>query len=145
MPTATTVPGAAVTGQVIASKVVTVRLYDLNDTFVASVNANPDGTFRLDVPAGTYTIVATANGFLRIQGTITLSGGENHGMPVIALLAGDIDDDGSIDQFDAMTIGFNYGTSNLPGADLNSDGIINVFDLELLAKNYRATGPVLWE
>ncbi|MBV6403037.1 MAG: hypothetical protein CNIPEHKO_03359 [Anaerolineales bacterium] len=145
LPTATAISGAAVTGQVIASKVVTVRLYDTNDTFVSSVNANPDGTFRLDVAAGTYTIVATANGFLRIQGTITLSGGETHAMPAIALLAGDIDDDGSIDQFDAMTIGFGYGTSEPPGADLNSDGIINILDLELLAKNYRKTGPILWE
>lgn len=143
--TATPLSGAAVTGQVIASKVVTVRLYDLNDSFVASVNANPDGTFRLDVAAGTYTIVATANGFLRVQGTVTLSDGETHAMPVIALLAGDIDDDGSIDQFDAMTIGFSYGTSEPPGADLNNDGIINIFDLELLAENYRATGPILWE
>lgn len=144
-PTATTGSGASVTGQVIASKVVTVRLYDLNDSFVASVNANPDGMFRLDVPAGTYNIVATANGFLRIQGQITLSDGETHAMPVITLLAGDIDDDGSIDQFDAMTIGFSYGTAFPEGADLNNDGIINVLDLELLAKNYRKTGPILWE
>lgn len=144
-PTATAGPGAAVTGQVIASKVVTVRLYDLSDNFVASVNANPDGTFRLDAPAGTYNIVATANGFLRIQGQVTLSDGETHAMPVIALLAGDIDDDGSIDQFDAMTIGFSYGTSEPPGADLNNDGIINILDLEALAKNYRKTGPILWE
>ena len=143
--TATPQSGTAVTGQVIASKVVTVRLYDLNDSFVASVNANPDGTFRLDVAAGTYTIVATANGFLRIQGQVTLSDGEVRSMPVIALLAGDIDDDGSIDQFDAMTIGFSYGTSEPPGADLNNDGIINIFDLELLAQNYRATGPIPWE
>ncbi len=144
-PSATPVSGAAVTGQVLASKVVTVRLYDLSDSFVASVNANPDGTFRLDVAAGTYTIVATANGFLRIQGTVTLSAGEVLSMPVITLLAGDIDDDGSIDQFDAMTIGFSYGTSEPPGADLNNDGIINIFDLELLAQNYRATGPIPWE
>lgn len=144
-PTATPISGAAVTGQVLASKVVTVRLYDLNDTFVASVNADPDGTFRLEVAAGTYTIVATANGFLRMQGQITLSDGDVLPMPVVALLAGDIDDDGSIDQFDAMTIGFSYGTSEPPGADLNNDGVINIFDLELLAENYRATGPILWE
>jgi hypothetical protein len=144
-PTATTISGAVITGQVIASKVVTVRLYDPNDNFVAAVNANPDGTFRFDVAAGTYRIVATANGFLRIQGTVTLSNGETHAMPVIALLAGDIDDNNEIDQFDAMTIGFSYGTSEPPGADLNNDGIINIFDLELLAENYRATGPIPWE
>ena len=66
-------------------------------------------------------------------------------MPTIALLAGDIDDDNAIDQFDAMTIGMSYNTAEPPGADLNNDGIINVLDLELLAQNYRATGPVVWQ
>ena len=144
-PTATQISGAVLTGQVIASKVVAVRLYDPDENFVAAVNANPDGTFSFDVAAGTYTVVATANGFLRIQGTVTLADGENHAMPMIALLAGDIDDDNAIDQFDAMTIGFNYGGDSPPGADLNSDGVINVMDLELLAQNYRETGPVVWE
>jgi hypothetical protein len=144
-PTATQISGAVLTGQVIAAKVVTVRLYDPTDTFVAAVNANPDGTFRFDVPAGTYTIVATANGFLRIQGSITLADGDTHVMPTIALLAGDIDDNNAIDQFDAMTIGMSYNTAEPPGADLNNDGIINVLDLELLAQNYRMTGPVVWQ
>jgi len=27
---------------------------------------------------------------------------------------------------------------------LNADGVINVLDLELLAANYRATGPQSW-
>ncbi|MCC6297858.1 MAG: PQQ-dependent sugar dehydrogenase [Anaerolineales bacterium] len=144
-PTATSLSGATVTGQAIASKVVTVEIIDLSNNLVASLNANPDGTFSLSIAPGTYTIVASANGFLRAQGQVVLSAGETHAMPVVSLLAGDIDDDGSIDQFDAMTIGFNYGTSEPPGADLNNDGIINVFDLELLAQNYRKTGPVLWE
>ena len=144
-PTATPISGAVLTGQVIAVKVVTVRLYDTEDAFVAAVNANPDGTFRFDVAAGTYTIVATANGFLRIQGSITLAEGDVRSMPVITLLAGDIDDNNEIDQFDAMTISFNYNTTFPEGADLNNDGIINVLDLELLAKNYRKTGPVVWE
>ena len=144
-PTATPINGAVLTGQVIASRVVTVRLYDPDENFVAAVNANPDGTFRFDVAAGTYTIVATANGFLRIQGTVTLADGENRAMPQIALFAGDIDDNNEIDQFDAMTIGMSYNTAFPEGADLNNDGIINVLDLELLAQNYRETGPVVWE
>ncbi|MCC6300597.1 MAG: peptidoglycan DD-metalloendopeptidase family protein [Anaerolineales bacterium] len=144
-PTATSSPLAVLTGQLFASKVVTVRVYDLNQNFIASVNVNPDGTFRFDLPPGTYTLVATANGFLRIEGTVALAAGETRAMPLVSLLAGDIDDDGSIDQFDAMTIGFSYGTIEPPGADLNSDGVINVFDLELLAKNFRKTGPVPWE
>jgi len=144
-PTATPISGAILTGQVIAVKVVTVRLYDPEDALVASVNANPDGTFRFEIIPGTYTIVATANGFLRVQGSVTLAEGETHAMPIITLLAGDIDDNNAIDQFDAMTIGFSYGAAEPPGADLNNDGIINVLDLELLAQNYRKTGPIVWE
>jgi len=44
-----------------------------------------------------------------------------------------------------MTIGMSYNTAEPPGADLNNDGIINVLDLELLAQNYRMTGPVVWQ
>lgn len=144
-PTATSIPNAILYGRVIAGKVVTVRLYSMDQTFVAAVNANPDGTFQFSLPPGTYSIVATANGFLRAQGTVTLTGGETRSMPMLSLPAGDIDDDNSIDQFDAMTIGFNYGSAEPPGADLNNDGIINAIDLELLAQNYRRTGPVVWE
>lgn len=144
-PTATSISGTAITGQVIASKIVTVRVYDTEDAFVASVNVNADGTFRFDLAAGTYTLVATANGFLRVQGTVTLADGETRAMPVIALLAGDIDDNGIIDQFDAMTVGMSYNTAEPPGADFNNDGIINVLDLEILARNYRKAGPVAWQ
>ena len=66
-------------------------------------------------------------------------------MPTISLLAGDIDNNNVIDQFDAMTIGMSYNSANPTAADLNNDGVINVLDLELLAGNYRETGPVLWE
>lgn len=144
-PTGAQTSGAVLTGQVIASRVVTVRLFDLDENFVAAVNANPDGTFRFDVSAGTYTVIATANGFLRAQGQITIANGEEESMPVLALLAGDIDDNNEIDQFDAMTIGMNYNSALPEAADLNNDGIINVLDLELLAQNYRAIGPTVWE
>lgn len=62
----------------------------------------------------------------------------------MTLLAGDIDGDFAINQFDALTIGMNYNTSFPVSADLNNDGIINALDLELLAKNYRKIGPILW-
>ena len=79
------------------------------------------------------------------QRSVTITDGSTTTLPTITLLAGDIDNNNVIDQFDAMTIGMSYNTSTPPGADLNNDGIINVLDLELLAKNYRKTGPVAWE
>jgi hypothetical protein len=66
-------------------------------------------------------------------------------MPTITLLAGDIDNNNVIDQLDAMTIGMNYNAAEPTAADLNSDGNINVLDLELLARNYRETGPLAWQ
>lgn len=136
---------AMLTGQVLANKPVTVSLYDLNSTLIDSVTVNPDGTFSFTVSAGAYNVVATASGYLSAQGTVTLTPGGTSTQPSLTLLAGDIDGNNVIDQFDAMTIGMSYNTAVPAAADLNNDGIINVIDLELLAKNYRKTGPVAWQ
>jgi hypothetical protein len=122
---------------VVASKPVTVGLYDATNMLIISVTANTNGTFSLNAPAGTYTVRATASGFLSGQGSVTLTAGNTSTMPTISLLAGDIDNNNVIDQFDALTIGMSYNTSAPAAADLNNDGIIDVLDLELLLKNYR--------
>jgi len=109
------------------------------------VAANNDGTFSLTAPAGTYTVIASASGFLSAQGSATIAGGSTNTKPTVTLPAGDIDGNNVIDQFDALTIGMNYNASTPAAADLNNDGVINVLDLELLAANYRATGPIAWE
>ncbi len=89
-------------------------------------------------------MVATAEGFLRAAGSVTLTAGGTSTKPAITLLAGDIVNNDVIDQFDAMTIGMSYNMATPTAADLNNDGVINVLDLELLARNYRATGPLEW-
>jgi hypothetical protein len=144
-PTPTALPDGTITGQVIASKPVNVGLYNASDVLVTSVTANSDGTFSLTAPAGTYTIAATASGFLSAEGSATITGGSTSTKPMITLLAGDIDGNNVIDQFDALTIGMNYNGTTPAAADLNNDGVINVLDLELLAANYRETGPTVWE
>src|SRR5688572_12160228 len=144
-PTATPPTSGVLTGKVIASKPVRIDLIDTNHNPVSSTFVMQDGTFSIDVPPGTYLVVAFVPGFLTTQGTVTISVGNITTMPTITLVPGDIDSNSVIDQFDAMTIGINYNTA-IPGeADLNNDGIINVLDLEILAENYRRTGPVLWE
>jgi hypothetical protein len=146
-PTATLPPAGSGTlnGQVLAEKPVTVSLFNADSTLAGSVTANPDGTFSLAAPAGPYTVFATASGYLSAQASITLTDGTTTTMPTISLLAGDIDNNNVIDQFDAMTIGMSYNSATPTAADLNNDGVINVLDLEMLAGNYRETGPVLWE
>jgi hypothetical protein len=143
--TSTPLPNGNLSGEVIASKPVTVGLYDGTNTLVTSVTANLDGTFSLSAPAGTYTLRATAAGFLSAQGTVTLTSSNTVTQPTVSLLAGDIDSNGVIDQFDALTIGMSYNTATPAAADLNNDNVINVLDLELLAQNYRETGPTAWQ
>ena len=144
-PSATPMPDGFVVGKVISSKVATVGLYDSEGVLVISAPTANDGSFNLSAPFGTYTLVAVANGFLSAEGEVTISSGSTVTQPDVTLLAGDIDGNNVIDQFDAITIGMSYNTADPAAADLNNDGIINVLDLELLAQNYRATGPIAWQ
>jgi hypothetical protein len=144
-PTPEPVTTGTFTGKVVASKPVTISLYNADNSLATSATANPDGTFSLTAPAGTYTAVASATGFLNAQGSVTLTTGATSTLPSISLPAGDIDGNHVIDQFDAMTIGMGYNTDTPAAADLNGDGVINVLDLELLAANYRKSGALAWK
>ncbi|HJS19134.1 MAG TPA: hypothetical protein VJ785_10305 [Anaerolineales bacterium] len=145
LPTPVPSPNGFVSGQVIASKPVTVRLLDANRAEITSVVANPDGTFNLTALAGTYTLLATASGFLSHQGSFAINAGETTLKSVSHLLAGDVDGNHVIDQFDALTIGMSYTSSIPEAANLNNDALIDFLDLELLAENYHQTGPSVWE
>jgi murein DD-endopeptidase MepM/ murein hydrolase activator NlpD len=137
--------GGVLSGQVIAYKPVSINVFNAGDIVVGSGTANEDGTFTLNSAAGANTVIASASGYLNAQASVTITLGSTTTLPTISLLAGDIDGNNVIDQFDAMTIGMGYNTANPPAADLNNDGTINVLDLELLAANYRKTGPTDWE
>jgi hypothetical protein len=75
---------------------------------------------------------------------VTITAGNTIILPPSHLLAGDVDGNNVIDQFDALTIGMSYKSSAPAAADLNNDGVIDFLDLELLAENYRKTGPSAW-
>ena len=140
-PTPTLLPNGSLSGQILASKPVTVRLLDANQMEITSVLANPDGTFTLTPLPGEYSLIATASGFLSYEGSVTITAGNAMVFPAWGLLAGDVDGNNVIDQFDALTIGMSYTSSTPEAADLNNDGLIDFLDLELLAQNYRQTGP----
>jgi len=135
----------AFAGQVLAGKPVTVMLYGANNTVTSSVIANGDGTFNLASQAGNYTAVAVAPGYLKAQGPVTINSGATTTFQPITLIAGDIDGNDVIDQFDALTIGINYNGSAPSSADLNNDGTINVLDLEVLALHYHQSGSQAWK
>jgi hypothetical protein len=145
LPSPTPVLATSVNGTVLAGKPVTISLYDAGSALVAVQIANPDGTFSIVADAGTYTIIASAEGFLNAQGSVTLVNGVVTTMPTVSLPAGDIDGNGVINYFDALTIGMNYGSSTPSAADLNNDGVIDILDLELLAFYYNASGALAWQ
>lgn len=138
------VPMGTLAGDVNASKPVTVNVYNADTSLAGTVAANPDGTFTLSLAHGTYTAIASAEGFLDAQGAPVITSGNTTTLSTINLLAGDIDGNGVIDQFDALTIGMGYNTGVPAAADLNNDSVINVLDLELLAANYNQSGPQAW-
>jgi hypothetical protein len=144
-PEAYTVSLPALNGQVIASKPVKVGLFNPDNSLADSATVDANGNFSLTAPAGTYTVVATASGFLSAQGLAVLGGEEASTKPAISLLAGDIDGNNVIDQYDAMTIGMSYNTAAPDVADLNGDGIINILDLQILAANFRKSGALDWQ
>lgn len=132
-------------GTALAAKAVTVTLFKQDATVQGTATPDANGNFSFTAPAGTYTAVASAPGFLRAQAGPVLTSGATTTLQSITLLAGDIDGNDVIDQFDALTIGINYNLAAPAAADLNNDGTINVLDLELLAANYRLTGPLAWQ
>ncbi|HAV78559.1 MAG TPA: hypothetical protein DCX53_14520, partial [Anaerolineae bacterium] len=129
-------------GQIISGKQVTVTLTDHHGSVAGSVVANTDGIFSLPLLPGTYNVVASAPGYLRAQGTVSITNGNTTTIQTIKLPAGDIDGNDVIDHFDALTIGINYNGAQPAVADLTSDGIINVLELEILSPNYRMIGPL---
>jgi len=134
----------ALTGRIQSSKSVTIELYTTDNTLALSQDTNADGTFGLNVHPGIYTVLIKSAGFLSMQGQITLVAGQSIELPIISLLAGDLDGNNVIDQFDALTIGMGYNTAFPEAADLNNDGVINLLDLRLLSRNYRQAGPLSW-
>jgi hypothetical protein len=131
-----------VKGMVVAGKKVTVALLSAGN-LVTLAEADASGFFSLFAATGTYTIVASAPGYLKAQGTITLGTGVLTA-PSIELVPGDLDDNGLIDQYDLLSVGINYNSSVPAAADLNNDGVINVLDLQIIAKHYPLSGPAVW-
>ncbi len=114
---------------------------DLDD----SVDMRNGGNFSFTVAPGTYTIEASAAGYLRaVNASITVVAGDTVSMANLTLLAGDINADDDIDVLDVATIGANYNLTTPAAADLNGSGRINLLDLQMLAPNYGISGATSW-
>jgi murein DD-endopeptidase MepM/ murein hydrolase activator NlpD len=111
---------------------------------VASVTPDADGNFQVTLPAGEYTFIASATGFLSAQRSENITGDIT--LPSVTLVAGDINQDGKIDALDVVSLANMYNKSPLtnPIADLTGDGVVDLRDLVALAANYLKNGPLDW-
>jgi hypothetical protein len=111
-----------------------------------SAMTGPEGYFDfIDVPLGTYTFTADADGYLpAVCEGLEVMAPVTPLMP-IELVAGDVNDDGAINIVDAVAIGAAFGDlASNPAADLNDDGAVNILDLIIMAVNFGASSPTPW-
>ena len=117
------------------------------EVFTREITLNPDGSFNLDtVPPGTYEVSVKGAKWLRKNVMLDNSTG-----PVttfaLDLLAGDANDDNSVDVFDlALLI---QAFNSVPGdpnwneaCDFNCDSSVDIFDLDLLIRNFNTEGDL---
>ena len=97
--------------------------------------------------AGSYTISAVLPSYIRAEkANIVVTSGNTTLVPETTLLAGDIDNNCTINIFDLVLLGAAYGSSPPaePRADFNQDNVLNIFDLVLLGGNYNVVCPGPW-
>jgi hypothetical protein len=135
----------SITGTISANRPVSLSLYS-GSTLITSTSPDSIGAFSLSALPGEYNLVASAPGFLRAQALVSLSTAAN--LPALQLIAGDVNQDGTIDTADARLIGIYYQASSTDPAltpDLNNDGNIDILDLEIIARNFGQMAPTSWK
>ena len=118
---------------------VKIALYS-GDTEVTSVTAtggNPGYSFA-DVAPGIYKIIMTAPGSLGYKiFNVEVKAGENTPIPLVTLLFGDYDGDGTISVSDFNYIITAYSTNDTAvEADVDGDSVISVSDINYAISHY---------
>ena len=117
-----------------------------NGGVIDETSTDSEGNYTFNnVVAGEYLVEASATGHLPVARQITLDvSGQLYVLDRLTLVAGDIDDNGSIDLADASLIGANFGLTGslFPPGDLNTDNIINISDLVIIGANFGLKGII---
>jgi hypothetical protein len=152
-PTATAVPDAlgTISGTVAYQNRpdnagITVQTL-LNGDVVVELKTNADGTYQfVEVPVGSYVVVASAPEHLQLAYDVTIDAdGLTVDLGSGTLRAGDTDGNQTVDLVDAAAVGANFGVDAPPApdnADLNADSHVNISDLALVGSNFGASGPM---
>jgi hypothetical protein len=100
------------------------------------------GAYQYPQDKTSATVSISMTSHLSCTTNITLADGPNAASVLgttYTLLAGDVNNDGSIGIGDATLVGSNYNTSQSGATDINGDGVVNIYDLVAIGRNYNAT------
>lgn len=108
-------------------------------------NLSPGGKFLIELPLGSYKVVATREQYLTRIVKIKLETKDERQEVNLRLLAGDLNNDNRIDLTDLTILSLAYRSK--PGdkywnplADLNDDGVVDISDLTMLTQNFGLSG-----
>jgi hypothetical protein len=112
--------------------------------FTYTTTLNPNGSYAIPLPPGTYNIGINGSRWLRTTLTGITVNGVVSGLDA-TLLPGDLNGDNVINLADFSLFAAAYGSDPTspnwnPNADLNCDGSVDISDFALLAQNYGLTG-----
>lgn len=119
----------------------------------APVSADAAGSFTLSgIDDGTYTLTASAPGYLSTSRTISVVNGALVGtLPPLQLRAGDVFGQGAVGINEIAAIAAAFGTSppdriDAQGriVDLNGDGVVDVGDVSAAAASFGLIAPQPW-
>lgn len=144
------VPVGRISGSVLRANLAdaggTTLLLTRPDGTTLNVPTSADGSFAFsNMEPGTYSLQASAAGYLSGHTTFLLEAGQDLALPTVTLTGGDTNGDNAIDLADAALLAANFNAPPpVPEADLNRDGWIDVHDLALLGNAFGLTGPQPW-
>jgi hypothetical protein len=119
-----------------------------NNSPVTELVTDASGAFTFSgLAAGAYTVNFVAPLHLVTTRSVNVdAGGQTVDLGNIVLVAGDTNDDGTVDVADATFVGANFNLDVPPApnnADMNRDLLVNISDLVLVGSNYGMVGPIL--
>ncbi len=93
---------------------------------------------------GKHTVKTSLACYRTAFAETTIRGGQTIELPYTVLPGGDINNDGSVNLYDLVSVGAAYRTTppSNPAADCTNDGSVNLFDLVLVGSNYGKAGYV---
>lgn len=120
---------------------ITAQLYAPDGSLVATATTGADGHYSFsDVALGAYVLHLSAPQHIAVSKTVAVeAGGSTVDAGTDTLMAGDTNDDGTIDIADATFVGANFSVAVPPApanADLNADAVVDISDLVLVGGNY---------